>query len=187
MVHLSPAPLWFPQALRSRTAVSTDLQSLLKLTIRSLSAEWHRFPSGILERGQLHRDVQCNVIFDIYTPNNISATKNQILMVCRNAHNHPPPAPTKTPPLYTEILKSLLLNLGWKLADATPRRCLLDSGFMSNLRSQLGWSYNKNPVLPNLHPSLSNADHVKRIILDVRDTHFPAGTGFKGKKTNTYI
>ena len=129
----------------------------------------------------LHRDWNCDVTFDMYMPNKVSATKNQILIVCKDTHNHPSPAPTKTSPLYANIFKSRLVNLGWKLADTTSRRILLDSGFLSNLRSQLGWAYNKNPVLANLHPLLSNNDHVKRMILDMRDVHFPMGTDFKGE------
>lgn len=148
-------------------------------------AEWHRYPSGMLERGELRRNRKCNVTFEIYTPNVISDAQSQVLIVCRNAHTHPLPAPTKTPPIYKSILHKLLLDLKWKLADATPRRALLDTGFMASLRSQLGWPHDRNPVLSDLHPSLANDDHVKRIILDLRDTHFPSGTGFEGKVLNS--
>lgn len=144
-------------------------------------AEWHRLQNGYLDRGELHRDIKCDVTFDIYTPKKVDLNRvPKIVLVCTNKHNHPPPIPAKTPPLYQKIFSSLLVNLGWKLADATVRRISLDSGFMRSLRAELGWTDIRDPVLANLHPSFGNVDHVKRMILDLRDSHFPAGTGFKG-------
>lgn len=148
--------------------------------------EWHRFPDGSLDRGELHRDNtgegSCNAAFDIYVPKVFSdQERGQILIVCRNPHSHPDPAPVKTPSVYKSIFKNMLSSLTWKLADATPRGILLDSGLMSELRAKLGWNDVRDPSLADLHPSLGNADHVKRIILDLRNTYFPSGTGFAGE------
>ena len=135
-----------------------------------------------LDRGELHKDVDCSVTFDIYTPYDQDIVRvPKIVIVCTNKHTHPPPVPAKTPPVYCQILRSILLDLGWKLADATFRRILLDTGFMMSLRKELGWTGIRDPVLANLHPSFANSDHVKRLILDLRDTHFASGTGFAGQ------
>ena len=68
----------------------------------------------------------------------------------------------------------------WKLADATPRRILLDNEFMAGLQGHLGWANAEEPILADLHPSLANADHVQRVITELRDLSFPDGTGFAG-------
>ena len=129
----------------------------------------------------LQRELQCSALFDIFTPDEKTLVRSkQILIVCRNTHMHPQPTRTKTPPVYLAILKSLLTKLDYKLADATARRIMLDSGFMNGLRMELGWIHARNPVLADLHPSLANMDRVKRIILEVRKAHFPHGTGFEG-------
>ena len=103
-----------------------------------------------------------------------------ILIICRNPHSHANPSRVKTPPAHLSILRTLLLRMTWKLADTTPRRILLDNEFMAGLRGQLGWSDAKNPILADLHPSLANIDHVQRLISELRDLSFPAGTGFAG-------
>lgn len=95
---------------------------------------------------------------------------------------HPPPLAVKTPPPIVQCLQSLLLQLDWKLADATPRRLSHDSGFLLGLRQALGWDNNQRDPSPHdLHPSLANLDHVRRLINTVRKINFPYGTGFKGK------
>ncbi|KAF9472113.1 hypothetical protein BDN70DRAFT_909218 [Pholiota conissans] len=74
----------------------------------------------------------------------------------------------------------MLLCMKWKLADATPRKIMTDSGFIAALRHHLQWSHLFDPVLADLHPSLGNLDHVRRIINELREKIFPQGTGFKG-------
>ena len=72
------------------------------------------------------------------------------------------------------------MNMGWKIAEATPRKIMVDSGFMHGLRNHLGWDHNFDPSLSDLHPSLGNMDHARRIINDIRKKIFPKGTGFEG-------
>ncbi|TDL13756.1 hypothetical protein BD410DRAFT_720612 [Rickenella mellea] len=146
---------------------------------RQNCSEWHRLPSGWLDRGKLQRDTKCNTVFEFYTPDNLDEHP-YVLVVCRNPHTHAPPAPVKTPPFYLGVFKKLLISLDWKLADATPRRILLDSGFMLGLRAHLGWGATRDPMLSDLHPSLANLDHIRRIIHDLREQIFPAGTGMAG-------
>ena len=103
-----------------------------------------------------------------------------MLLVCRNPHSHTDPLPSKTPQAIINIFNSLLQKLDWKLADATPRRILLDSAFMTGLRQVLGWMGLQDPTLADLHPSLGNADHAARLINNVRHQYYPHGTGLTG-------
>lgn len=103
------------------------------------------------------------------------------MVVARNPHSHPPPLPVKTPTTLVSVLKSLLRDLDWKLADATPRRIILDSAFISGLRKHLGWSGIRDPVLSDLHPSFGNMDHLRRHINTLREEYFPDGTGLAGE------
>lgn len=73
----------------------------------------------------------------------------------------------------------MLSKMNWRLADATPRRLALDSGFMLSLRQELGIKGLVDPGLAELHASLGNSSHVQRIINDERRVYWPHGTGLK--------
>ena len=104
---------------------------------------------------------KCQTIYDIFVPNNL-ADCPQVVVVSRNPHSHPPPLPVKTPFSLVQLFQSLLLQLKWKLADATPRRIMLDSGFMQGFRQAIGWmDRHCDPSLQLLHPSFGNLDHVR--------------------------
>ncbi|KAJ7920959.1 hypothetical protein B0H13DRAFT_2230669 [Mycena leptocephala] len=109
-----------------------------------------------------------------------SGTLARVVVICRNPHSHPNPHTVKTPPPLLEVFRTLLLDLDWKLADATPRKLMLDSGFMSGFRRALGWSRPFDPPLDALHASLGNLDHIRRYIDELRHVLFPEGTGFEG-------
>lgn len=144
------------------------------------SAYWHR-QSGKLARGVLQREKgNCPATFDIYTPYYLFDCPH-VAIICRNPHSHPNPHPAKTPPALLETFKSLLLDLDWKLADATPQKLMIDSGFVGSLRRALGWNKPFDPPLAALHPSLGNLDHVRRYIDELRHVLFPEGTGFEGR------
>ncbi|KAJ6477249.1 hypothetical protein DFH09DRAFT_1293043 [Mycena vulgaris] len=146
---------------------------------KELCPYWHR-ESGKLARGVLERvRNNCTAKFDIYTPYDLFDCP-RIVIICKNPHSHPNPHPVKTPPPLLEVFRSLLLDLDWKLADATPRKLMIDSGFMGGLRRALNWSKPFDPPLAALHPSLGNLDHVRRYIEELRDFLFPNGTGFEG-------
>ncbi|KAJ6452183.1 hypothetical protein C8R47DRAFT_998159 [Mycena vitilis] len=146
---------------------------------KQLCPYWHR-QSSKLARGVLERwRGNCPATFDFYTPYNLSSCP-YVVAVCRHPHSHPLPDPVKTPPPLLEIFRSLLLELDWKLADATPRKLMLDSGFMAGLRRNLGWTKPFDPPLAALHPSFGNLDHVRRYIDELRQVLFPEGTGFEG-------
>ena len=128
----------------------------------------------------------CRTKFQIYIPYNLVACP-RVLVVCRSPHSHPDPAPIKTPPTILHVFRELLLALDWKLADATPRRIYLDSGFIQGLRRHLDWKSERDPCLSDLHPSLGNLDHVYRQINKLRSERFPAGTGFEGMLPTYYM
>ena len=121
-------------------------------------------------------------MFDVYTPQDLSKCPH-VVVICRNPHSHPPPAPVKTPPAIKSVFEKLLYDMDWLLADATPRRLVLDSGFMYGLRCALGWMAERTPTLSDLHPSLANLDHVRRLINTLRLEKYPHGTGFDGKSS----
>jgi hypothetical protein len=120
------------------------------------------------------------VKFEFYYPHDYVACP-YILLICRNTHNHAPPRPTKTPEYARRILQKLLCGLGWRLADATPRRLNIDSAFIGGLREVLEWDQLREPTLGDLHPSLGNADHAARLIDEARNETFPHGSGFEGQ------
>jgi len=146
-------------------------------------AHWHRMCDGQLARGVLLKwDHQCTAKFDIYMPEDLAAC-SQVVVICRNPHSHALPAPVKTPPSLVNLFQSLLLDMDWRLADATPRRIMLDSGFMKGLRTSLGWVSDRTPCLSDIHPSLANLDHVRCLINVFRLKNYPLGTGFEGDFT----
>ncbi|KIJ08971.1 hypothetical protein PAXINDRAFT_88132, partial [Paxillus involutus ATCC 200175] len=128
----------------------------------------------------------CTSTFYIYVPHDLVACP-QVVVVCRNPHSHPPPAPVKTPPPLMSVLGTLLRGMGWRLADATPRRAMLDSGFVSGLRRELACNSDRTPDLSELHPSLANLDHLHRLINIIRLRKFPNGTGFDGKSFTQFL
>jgi hypothetical protein len=152
----------------------------LALILTTIVAYWHRHQDGKLVRGTLRPwPIPCKAKFNIYTLYDLVGCP-QILVICSGDHSHPLPAPIKTPESIRAIFYDLLLTLSWKLADATPRRILLDSAFIHALRSHLNWKENRNPTLSDLHPSLGNFDHARRLINTLRFDQFPSGTGFEG-------
>lgn len=81
----------------------------------------------------------------------------------------------------------MLRPLEWQLADATPRRILLDNTFVYGLRKVLGWTEFCDPGLGDLHPSLVNYDHAARLINKLRFEEYPEGTGLEGTKISSRI
>ncbi|KAG1801282.1 uncharacterized protein BJ212DRAFT_1286563, partial [Suillus subaureus] len=146
-------------------------------------AHWHRQPDGKLKQGTLQKwRHNCSAKYNIFTPHDLHACP-RILIVCRNPHSHPPPAPVKTPPGLVNVVHGLLALMKWKLADATPRQIFLDTTFVEGLHHALAWdltSCGRDAILQDLHPSLANLDHVQRLITTLQNKKYPSGTGFEG-------
>ncbi|KAG1788472.1 uncharacterized protein HD556DRAFT_1245206, partial [Suillus plorans] len=138
---------------------------------------------GKLKQGVLQKwGHNCSAKYDIFTPHDLHACP-RILVVCRNPHSHPPPAPVKTPPGLVNLFYGLLALMKWKLADATPCRIFLDTAFIEGLHDALAWDstlHGRDATLQDLHPSLANLDHVRRLITTFRNEKYPSGTGFEG-------
>ncbi|KIJ36290.1 hypothetical protein M422DRAFT_261437 [Sphaerobolus stellatus SS14] len=145
---------------------------------KELCVDFYRTKDGILKRGQMVQSQPCSAHFEVYYPNDTSMNP-WIVMVCCNPHSHPYPHATRTPRAIEELSNSLLNTLGWKLADATPRKIILDAAFMTGLHKILCWDGLRDPSLSDLHPSLGNFDHTARLINKLRLEQFPDGTGFE--------
>lgn len=136
----------------------------------------------MLVPGRMSRDIKCAAKFRIFEPHDLVAHPH-IVVVCTSPHSHQAPERSMTPPLLREALDALLLDMRWRLADATPRRIVRDSGFMANLRHLLHWGDTPHdPVLSDLHPSLGNLDHLAYLIDALRKPIYPRGTDFEGMR-----
>lgn len=85
-------------------------------------AHLHRRRDGKLGYGELLQwsgDKLCNVVFNIFVPDDLHACPH-VLVICCNVHNHAAPAPLTTPPALLAIFNQLLLDMSWLLTDATP-------------------------------------------------------------------
>ncbi|KAF8589348.1 hypothetical protein K439DRAFT_1612787 [Ramaria rubella] len=123
---------------------------------KELCPTWHRDSHGILTRGIMVHTKKCPAVFEFYYPYDLNSCP-YVLLVCRNPHSHVNPKPSKTPQAVLDVFNSLLEDLGWKLADATPQRIILDSAFVNGLRRALGWVELCDLTLGDLHPSLSTS------------------------------
>ncbi|EJD44696.1 hypothetical protein AURDEDRAFT_125039 [Auricularia subglabra TFB-10046 SS5] len=142
----------------------------------------HRMPDGTLKPGQLVKHPgSCSAKFAVYVPLDLAANPH-IVMLCTSPHSHAPPERSMTPPAYRDAFEAMLKQIDWRLADATPRNIVQDSGFMNALRNSLRWSGSRNPVLADLHPSLQNLDHAAYLIDQIRKPMYPAGTDFEGAR-----
>ncbi|KAG6374217.1 hypothetical protein JVT61DRAFT_4875 [Boletus reticuloceps] len=156
---------------------------IIVFTLTLFTAHWHRLANNRLKRGTLRKWAHgCAARYHVYVPHDLHACP-QILILCQSPHSHPPPAPVKTPPPLKDLFNELLLLMKWKLADATPRRIFLDTAFVEGLQRTLGWdrvAVGREATLTDLHPSLANLDHVRRLINTLRTQQYPCGTGFEG-------
>ncbi|KIJ48282.1 hypothetical protein M422DRAFT_248087 [Sphaerobolus stellatus SS14] len=105
---------------------------------KTLCPTWHRDSQGILRRFTLRRSLKCPAKFEFFTPDLTSTP--WVVLVCQNPHNHPQPIPSSTPKAIVKVFNNLLKDLDWRLADLTPRKLILDAGFISDLRHILGWT-----------------------------------------------
>jgi len=144
-----------------------------------VSAHWHHYPDGKLQRGVLEPHSDCQTCYEIYIPNDLEAHP-EVIIISRNPHSHPDPRPTRTPGVIKRLFTSLVEDTGWRLADMTPRKLSIDSGFLANFRLKLNWKRAEDPPLSALHPSLGNFDHTLRLIEKLHEIHFPDGTGLDG-------
>ncbi|KAJ3776398.1 hypothetical protein FB446DRAFT_818917, partial [Lentinula raphanica] len=101
-----------------------------------------------------------------------------VLVVSKGTHTHPVPLPEKTPSSVKIELEALLRKLDTDLADISSRFFLRHPVVKSYLATR--FPLLRNPMLSDLHISLSNRSHLKVYIDAVKRECFPAGTGWKG-------
>ncbi|KAE9409612.1 hypothetical protein BT96DRAFT_984669 [Gymnopus androsaceus JB14] len=101
-------------------------------------------------------------------------------MTCRTAFNHSAQRLTchKTPRLVKLELNMLFEKLEVDLADMTPRKFMRHPILQSYLSTR--YPMLRNPILSDLHISLSNCSHLNVYIERAKKAHFPEGTGWEG-------
>ncbi|KAF8591037.1 hypothetical protein K439DRAFT_1650871 [Ramaria rubella] len=160
-------------------AAPHEQKTLCHESLLHSTSMWHHTADGILTRGSLNRTESCPARFEFYYPYDLDRCPS-VLLVCCNPHSHADPFPANTPQTIVDIFTDLLTHLDWKLADATPRRILLNSSFMAGLCQVLGWGGLHDPTLSDLHPLLGNSNHTARLINKLQHQRYPHRTGSEG-------
>ncbi|KAJ3873403.1 hypothetical protein F5051DRAFT_337723 [Lentinula edodes] len=121
----------------------------------------------------------CSCIYREYEPlEQYHRVCPYVLIVSKGPHTHPIPLPEKTPAAVKTELNTLIRKLDVDMADITPRQFLRHPIVKSYLRSRFPLLH--NPMLSDLHISLSNRSHLKVYIDVIKAVDFPFGTGWKG-------
>lgn len=149
------------------------------LNLTFFLAAWnHRDEVGALKQPKL-MSLECTCRFREYEPlEKYRAVCPYFLITTKGPHSHPIPLPEKTPRMVKAELGKLFERLEVDLADITPRKFLRHP----IVRSYLSTTYPllRNPMLSDLHISLSNRSHLKVYLDTAKKTYFPDGTGWKG-------
>lgn len=123
--------------------------------------------------------LECRCPFREYEPlEEYRAVCPYVLVTSKSPHSHPIPLPEKTPRTVKTELGKLFEQLSYDLADITPRRFLRHPIVQCYLSTRFPLLH--NPMLSDLHISLSNRSHLKVYIDSAKKTHLPQGTGWKG-------
>lgn len=123
--------------------------------------------------------LKCTCRFREYEPlEEYRAACPYFLVTSKGPHSHPIPLPEKTPTTVKVELGKLFKKLGVDLADIMPRKFLRHPIVQSYLSAR--YPLLRNPMLSDLHISLSNRSHLKVYLDTAKKTHFPEGTGWKG-------
>lgn len=162
------------------------LSCLLAWVLRLEHAAFsHRDTKGVLKQPRM-KQVQCSCIFREYEPvAEFRTTCPYILVTSKGPHSHPIPLPEKTPHAVKVELYDLIKRLDIEMADITPRQFLGHPIVKSYLTSRFPLLH--NPMLSDLHISLSNRSHLRVYIEAIKAQYFPSGTGWKGMARNVYL
>ncbi|KAJ7256436.1 hypothetical protein C8J57DRAFT_1235810 [Mycena rebaudengoi] len=138
----------------------------------------HRDKDGdLLQLQMIH--LKCKVVFKIYKPLEEYRTQcPYVLVAVKGVHKHPIPLPVKTPPAVKTEIGELLSQFQEDLPDLTPRRFLRHPLVKAHLTRKFPGL--PNPMMSDVHISLSNRAHLKCFIDDICKATFPNGTGWKG-------
>ncbi|KAJ3713589.1 hypothetical protein C8R42DRAFT_684404 [Lentinula raphanica] len=138
----------------------------------------HRDASGILKQPKVER-IGCSCVFREYEPVlEFRDSCPYILVTSKGPHSHPIPLPEKTPYAIKNDVYQLVHRLDVDMADITPRQFLRHPIVKTYLASR--FPLLRNPMLSDLHVSLSNRSHLRVYIETVKKDCFPYGTSWKG-------
>ncbi|KAF7975392.1 hypothetical protein HWV62_9607 [Athelia sp. TMB] len=138
----------------------------------------HRTTDGRLDLGEVV-NLRCESTFRSFEPlEEYREACPRILIICRNAHTHPLPLPSKTPPSVRQEVLDLLRSTELDLPDLTACRFLRHPVTRTYLQKRLPGI--RDPCPADLHISLANCEHIKSYISQVQTQCFPFGTGWDG-------
>ncbi|KAJ3771677.1 hypothetical protein FB446DRAFT_789369 [Lentinula raphanica] len=162
---------------------NTGCDTVINCSSQRLTCAWsHRFQDDtgniVLTQPSLTK-LNCACTFREYEPlEEYREVCPYVLVVSKGVHSHPIPFPEKTPISVKVELDALLRRLDVDLADISSRHFLRHPIVKSYLAMR--FPLIQNPMLSDLHVSLSNWSHLKVYIDAVKRECFPAGTGWKG-------
>ncbi|KAJ3756434.1 hypothetical protein EV360DRAFT_84964 [Lentinula raphanica] len=157
----------------------TDCQTVLNNSAQRHSCSWnHRSEDGELKQPKLV-SLTCHCVFREYEPlKEFREFCPFILITSKGLHSHPIPLPEKTPRAAKAELDQLFQRLEVDLADMSPRKFIRHPIVQSYLTSR--FPLLQNPMLSDVHISLSNRSHLKAYLDRAKKVHFPEGTGWTG-------
>ncbi|KAJ3916503.1 hypothetical protein F5877DRAFT_46476 [Lentinula edodes] len=164
----------------------TSCHTVTNNTSQRLTCTWdHRDQEdGSLKQPNLI-STGCHCTFREYEPlEEYRSSCPYLLITSRGPHSHPIPLPQKTPTKVKLELESLFEKMEVELADLSPRKFLRHPIVQCYLSSRFPML--RNPMLSDLHISLSNRSHLKVYIEFAKKMRFPEGTGWKGKSTRSF-
>ncbi|KAF6746587.1 hypothetical protein DFP72DRAFT_823014 [Ephemerocybe angulata] len=128
----------------------------------------HRNSQGRLVKAAMIR-VSCDVKYQVYRPV-ISQRPNcpRLLVLSTGEHTHAIPGLSRTPPQIVDIILGLLRSMSDDIFDLTTRRFNRHPVVLAFLRER--FPDNPTASLLDLHPSLTNQDHIRNWI-DQQDTN----------------
>ncbi|KAJ3752188.1 hypothetical protein EV360DRAFT_55673 [Lentinula raphanica] len=162
---------------------NTGCDTVINCSSQRLTCAWsHCFQDDtgnvVLTQPRLTK-LTCTCTFREYEPlEEYREVCPYVLVVSKGVHSHPIPFPEKTPISVKVELEALLRRLDVDLADISSRHFLRHPIVKSYLAMR--FPLIQNPMLSDLHVSLSNRSHLKVYIDAVKRECFPAGTGWKG-------
>ncbi|KAJ3851308.1 hypothetical protein EV368DRAFT_3183, partial [Lentinula lateritia] len=157
----------------------TECSTVVNRSSQRLVCAWsHRDAEGSFKQPKLEL-MPCSCTFREFIPvEEFRDACPYILIISKGPHSHPVPFPEKTPVFVKVEVDQLLRKLDQDLADIAPRSFLRHPVVQSYLTTK--FPLLKNPMLSDLHISLSNRSHLKGYIESAKRSCFPAGTGWKG-------
>ncbi|KAF9011576.1 hypothetical protein BDZ89DRAFT_1119143 [Hymenopellis radicata] len=156
-----------------------ECQSVLNFSCQKIDCDHeHRDEdTGFLRHWRLEHHT-CHCKFAVWKPlAEYDAECPYVVVISSNKHRHIPPLPMRTPINIRADILQLMKSLEVDLPDLTPRGFLRHPTVKTFLRNRI--PNLAEPLISDLHPSLSNRDHLRAYLRDVQRDSFPQGTGWE--------